>query len=290
MPNAVATFPRTEPTVDIRNLEQIQEQDHGYETKRLVPWLLASAGGGAIALSVALSLPQNHETTAVQADPLGDLIAQVKSSADSPPAPGVLSGDEASFSRILSDRERKSTALVAVQSGNGTVIPLPAPRLEAPAPWAGDRLPIVPLPAGKLLDSTAVIKRPTDPLLTLAADRARISNTDTPVEAGSGGQYQIQVASFRTETDANQYTRELRLRGYRAHRQEARVPNRGVWYRVRIGPFKHKYLAARFKTEFERKEHVATLLVDPYKVERQRTQRAAKLAARARRKKRRNGR
>lgn len=271
--------------MDIRNLEQIQERDNGYETRRLVPWLLASAGAGAIALTIALSLPQKHATAAASADPLGALIAQVK--AQRPQPADVLKPQNASFAQMLSDRERPSTAWVAVRAGNGKLIPADSPKPKATAPWTGKQLPLVPLPAGKILDATAVAAKPADPLLTLAADRSKISNTAPLADAGTGGQFQIQVASFRTEKEAEHYTRELRVRGYKAYSQAARVPNRGLWHRVRIGPFKNKYRAVRFKKKFERKERVATLLVDPNKVERQRSRRAAKLAARARRKKRR---
>jgi hypothetical protein len=65
------------------------------------------------------------------------------------------------------------------------------------------------------------------------------------------------------------------------------VPNRGLWHRVRIGPFKHKFKALSYKMAFEEKENMATFLVDPESVERRETQRAAKLAARAKKSKRR---
>ena len=56
------------------------------------------------------------------------------------------------------------------------------------------------------------------------------------------------------------------------------LPNRGVWYRVRIGPFKEKGKALAYKLEFEQKESMAALLIDPEKVERQQAQRAARYA------------
>ena len=47
---------------------------------------------------------------------------------------------------------------------------------------------------------------------------------------------------------------------------------------MRIGPFKEKLKAIAYKTDFEQKESMAVLLIDPEKVERQQAQRAAKLA------------
>ena len=71
---------------------------------------------------------------------------------------------------------------------------------------------------------------------------------------------------------------ELRLRGHRAHAEPARIPNRGLWYRVRIGPFKDKAKAIAYKVDFERKENMAALLVDPERVERLEAQRNGRFA------------
>jgi hypothetical protein len=50
---------------------------------------------------------------------------------------------------------------------------------------------------------------------------------------------------------------------------------------VRIGPFKTKLAAAKYKAEFDRKERMSAFLVDPDKVKRQEEMRQSKLAARA---------
>lgn len=272
--------------MDIRNLEQIQERDNGQGARRLVPWLLAAGGVGAISLTLALTGSKQRPSTVSPVDPLGDLIAQAqqggKVEAD------TLTTKNTSFAKILNDRERPSVAFVAVKDGNGRLIPLNKSLEKAPLPIAGDKLPVVPIPAGKVLEVTSITKQPSDPILALAVDRTQFPKNSPLADTGAAGQYQIQVASFRTEQEAKSYVRELRLRGHQAHSQAARVPNRGLWFRVRIGPFKHKYSAVQYKADFEKKEKMATLLVDPHKVERREAQRAAKLAARARRKKRRS--
>jgi hypothetical protein len=50
---------------------------------------------------------------------------------------------------------------------------------------------------------------------------------------------------------------------------------------VRIGPFKDKFKALAYKAEFERKEGMTALLVDPEKAEIRAAARAAEVAARA---------
>jgi cell division septation protein DedD len=264
--------------VDIRNLDQIQEQEHGRHGSGLGPWLLGAVGVGSLILAAVMSMPGKQGTVESTEDPLSALIAQAKRE-QAPPA-DELSASNASFANILSDQERPSTALVAVKARNGRLIDHPEPT-RPPAPPAGDELPVVPLPAGTLLESTRVTAEPPDGLSGLAAERAQVAPDTEPVEEGAAGQFQIQVASFRKKADAEQYVSELRLRGHHAYSQAARVPNRGLWHRVRVGPFKHKFKALAYKAEFEAKENMATFLVDPEKVERRETQRSAKLAARA---------
>jgi cell division septation protein DedD len=89
------------------------------------------------------------------------------------------------------------------------------------------------------------------------------------------------VASFKDQADAEKYVTELQKRGHHAFRQGAYVSDRGLWHRVRIGPFKTKLAAAKYKDEFEQKERMTAFLVDPDRVKRMEDLRASKLASRA---------
>jgi cell division septation protein DedD len=247
--------------VDLRNLDQIQEQDGG-SRRGLGPWLLGAGGVGALVLAVVMSMPEKHVAAESTEDPLAALIAKAK---ETPPAPAdQLSPDHASFAHILTDKERPSTALVAVKSSDGRLID-PSEKQLPPAPPPADDLPVVPLPAGKLLDSTKLTAEPQDGLAELAAERAQLPPGGERAEAGSAGDYQIQIASFRDKPEADAYVQELRLRGHRAHAEAAHIPSRGLWYRVRIGPFKDKQKALAYKLDFERKENMTSILVDPEK-------------------------
>jgi hypothetical protein len=53
-----------------------------------------------------------------------------------------------------------------------------------------------------------------------------------------------------------------------------------LWHRVRIGPFKAKYLAIEYQAKLEREERISTFVVDPEKVKRQEEIRDAKQALR----------
>jgi cell division septation protein DedD len=82
---------------------------------------------------------------------------------------------------------------------------------------------------------------------------------------GREGGFQLQVSSFRTQTEADQFATQLRARGHKAYVVEARVPGRGTWFRVRIGPFSSQHAAASYRSGFEGREHVVPFIVPPAK-------------------------
>ncbi len=280
--------------MDLRNLDQIREREDGAPTLRLGPWLLGALGIGALVLTAVMSMPEKHVAAESSVDPLSALLAKAKERQALPA--DQLGQEHASFPQMLSDIEPATTAMVTVRSREAQQLqgsPVAPALADAspyamddqsglpPAPPPGDELPVVPLPAGKLLDATRLTAGPQDRLAGLAADRSQAPPNGARAESGAPGDFQIQVASFRDQPEADAYVQELRLRGHPAYSQAARVPNRGLWHRVRIGPFKDKAKALAYKAEFEAKEGMAAFFVDPDKVEQRETQRAAQVAARA---------
>lgn len=268
-------------SVNVRNLGQIQGADHKSSSSRAASVLLSGIGGGAILLGAVLALRQSAPSRESQNDPLAALVARSKQTATTPPE--TVRPAEVTFPSILSDSDRPTTALAAVkdergklvapEGGQSTPVPVSAP---VPPP---DRFPSAPLPAGTLLDATPVTTAPKDPLTTLASEVSKAG--DGAMTAGSDGGYQLQIASFKDQADADDFVEELRKRGHPAYRQAAYVADRGLWHRVRIGPFKTKLAAGKYKAEFDKKERISSFLVDPDKVKRQEEVRASKLAARA---------
>jgi len=127
-----------------------------------------------------------------------------------------------------------------------------------------DRIPVAPLPAQNVLQASPVVTRPRDSLTQAASDAAQISSAAEPsAPAGREGGYQLQVSSFRTQTEADQFAAQLRARGHKAYVVEAHVPGRGTWYRVRIGPFPSQHAAASYRAGFEGREHVVPFIVQP---------------------------
>lgn len=267
-------------SVNVRNLEQIEEHDQRGSRSRLGTLLLASLGGAALVIVGVMSSAHTDPPARSTHDPLAALVAQAKSARAMPA--DELSPNNVTFPAILSDDSPPTTALAAVKDAHGRLIaahPSSTPQ-EPPPPT--DKLPVVPLPAGTLLDQTRVTTDPKDKLTELADDASRVSDKTALAPEGSQGGYQIQVASFKKQSDADAFVRELRERGHRAYREAAYVPGRGMWHRVRIGPFKSKYAAERYAKKLRNDERLSTFVIDPHKQKLEREIYDAKVAARIR--------
>jgi cell division septation protein DedD len=93
-----------------------------------------------------------------------------------------------------------------------------------------------------------------------------VSREEGPeTERGGPGGYQLQVSSFKDPADAESFAAALRRRGHKAYVEPAYVKGRGLWHRVRVGPFKYKRSAVIYRQEFEAKERLVTFIVDPSK-------------------------
>ncbi len=274
-------------SVNVRNLEQIQEEDPKRRSSRVAVLLLSSIGGAAIVMAGVMSAKRAGPATENTNDPLGALVAQAKSSASVPA--DKLDGTQVTFPEILSDQGKATTALAAVKDERGNLVKQPEELVLPPGsptepPPAADKLPVVPLPAGSLLSQTSVTSQPRDQLTQLAASASKVEESATAAPPGVEGGFQIQVASFRIASEADAFAADLRKRGHRAYRQAAYVPDRGLWHRVRIGPFKTKFEALKYREKFEKTERVAPFVVDPDKVKAAEELRAQKMAIRGKKK------
>jgi cell division septation protein DedD len=261
----------------VRHLDEIQEADAEARPSRLGALVLASLGGACIVFAAALLLRSPVKAKPQSVDPLGDLVAKAHPAGApaTPPKEGI--GREVTFPELLSDRKTPTTALEAVReaSAKGASAPsaanaqalaadaLPPGSPTAPPP-AGDTLPVVPLPAQHVLSASAAETVPQDTLTTMARKVARDDGAETAA-AGTPGGFQLQVSSFKTQPEAESFAAALRRRGHRAYVEPAQVKGRGLWYRVRIGPFKYKRSAAIYRQDFEAKERIVTFIVDPPK-------------------------
>jgi DedD protein len=268
-------------SVNVKNLEQIQEADPKGPASRLTALLLASLAGTSLVLVGLMMTGQSRQPRESAKDPLAELLLKAKN--EGTPAHQLEVGD-VSFPRLLSDSDSPTTALAAVKDERGRLAPQDtlqpdATQVEPPPPT--DRLPVVPLPVGTLLNASPVTTKPKDELSELAVTAAT-QKADKAEQAppGADSGYQIQVASFKEQADADAFVTELRKRGHQAFRVAAMIPSRGLWHRVRVGPFDTKYQAVQYSKKFERTERVAPFVVDPHKVKQAAEIRERKLEAR----------
>ncbi|HMY20906.1 MAG TPA: SPOR domain-containing protein [Polyangium sp.] len=246
----------------IRDLEEIQETDPGARPSRAAAVVLASLGGACIVFAAVALLRAPMKPKPAQVDPLGDLVAKTHPAGVAPRRPD-LSGNDITFPSMLSDT-KNTTALEVVRSpqaassadANGSALMPP----EAMA----EKLPPSPLPAQNILQAPPDNAAGKDTLSAMARHVAREEGAETATVGGPGG-YQLQVSSFKTNQEADKFAAALRRRGHRAYVEAANVKGRGLWYRVRIGPFKYKNSAAIYRQDFEAKERMVTFIIEPPK-------------------------
>jgi cell division septation protein DedD len=253
----------------VRNLDDIQEDDPAVRPSKAGAMVLASLGGACLVFAAVLLMRSPPKAKVTSTDPLGDLVAQARpagAGAGSAAAPTDAVGQEVTFPGVLSDAKRPTTALEAVRpASTTTALPfdLPAGAPTTP-PVAADRLPVVPLPAQNVLQGPQGDAPPGDTLGTMARQAARETGGETSPAGGPGG-YQLQVSSFKTQLEGDTFAAALRRRGHKAYVEPAQVKGRGLWYRVRVGPFKYRHSAVIYRQDFEAKERMVTFIVDPQK-------------------------
>jgi hypothetical protein len=247
------------------NLDEIQEAEPHAGSSRLGALVLASLGGACIvfaAIALVRTVPRDRPA---EPDPLGDLVArarpvtaaEIKSERDA-------IGHDVTFPRILSDAENPTTALEAVRDQKpAATVAVPDGPLRPPP--AADRLPVVPLPAQHILEASPAQESPPDALTQMARHVSREELTGDMVPSGTPGGFQLQVSSFKKAEEAESFALALRRRGHKAYVEPAQVKGRGLWHRVRIGPFKYRRSAVIYRQDFEAKERLVTFIVDPPK-------------------------
>ncbi len=260
-------------SVSVRNLDQIQECEPQDRRSRLSALVLASCGGACIVFA-ALALTRSPAVDQPQArDPLDDLVARAVGSGQNI-GHQDLAAEDVTFPGVLSDQDNPTTAMEVVRSegragGNRGDDPAEIQGATDSAydgpPPATDRLPVIPMPAQDVLRQAKASVPPGDTLRSMARHLAQESASGELAEPGRPGGYQLQVSSFKNQPDADGFAMALRRRGHRAYVQAAHVKGRGLWHRVRIGPFKYKRSADIYRQDFEAKERMVTFTLNPPK-------------------------
>ncbi len=91
---------------------------------------------------------------------------------------------------------------------------------------------------------------------TLLADIEKVMPDDLPdsepARAADNLDYYLQAASFRERADAEKLRARLTLKNFKAVTQARDVTGKGIYYRVRIGPYRDKRKAKIAKNKLQR--------------------------------------
>lgn len=74
------------------------------------------------------------------------------------------------------------------------------------------------------------------------------------------GEFTLQIRAFRDAEDATLFGEELNNNGYDAYVVKSEIPDKGMWYRVRIGEFNSLKEATDFQGLFEENESISTFV------------------------------
>ncbi|MCL2451194.1 MAG: SPOR domain-containing protein [Polyangiaceae bacterium] len=247
---------------------QVDEDDPRRMPPAVTLTLLVVGGACVVFAALALGGRTSRSGAPPHDNPFGELaLRRAAATAAAAPRPTDLSPKDVTFPQMLSDDGPPTTALAAVRAVARPAASASGPVAAQPTP-ATARPPAVPLPplsapvpAQSLLEATPIVTHPRDPLARAASDAAQVTTPAAP--RGHDGGYQLQVSSFHSQPEADAFAEQLRARGHKAYVVEARVPGRGTWYRVRIGPFQTQRLAAQYRAAFEEREHVVPFVVPP---------------------------
>ncbi len=81
------------------------------------------------------------------------------------------------------------------------------------------------------------------------------------VKSAENARYSVQIGSYPSAGEAKHVVERWKGKGYPAYLMIADIPDRGRWYRVRIGGFESRDEAARYLKDFSSKEGVEALVV-----------------------------
>lgn len=101
-------------------------------------------------------------------------------------------------------------------------------------------------------------------------DEEQLVRQEVPVEAAveapvetpkPKGKFTIQVGSYQSSNEASAALSGWKKKGYSAYTAVGTIPEKGTWYRVRIGGFPSREEAQKFLDKFKAKEKASALVV-----------------------------
>jgi cell division septation protein DedD len=237
----------------MRDLERIEERSSDEGRGILVLSGVGLVAALAIVVAVVAALPDTAESRvedplqmlaiAEQTDPVAAVVEEEDPEID----PETLS-----FPATLSDNRPEVAVAVAAAAAELEHLD-PVTRRPPPSDIAaGLPAAVTAGPDGEVVELAAT----HDPLVA-----ATVAARTETAPAGHDGRYTLQVISYRDPQEARIFASALRKRGHAAYVTSGNVEDRGMHWRVRIGPFDTRQEAQSYRTTFEREEGMNTFIV-----------------------------
>lgn len=226
----------------MRDLERLQD----VVEYRVSPGQLRIIFLGVLAVACALfavgvSVGKRIEpvSSAIAVDPLAELDRATRGGGENAePEAAAEEAPQLTYHDELTQRERPSTDEAASEDEPATA---PPQGQETARSGAGPHA------------------RPAAPA---APERVQVEPAQLEqLEPGESSVFTLQVASFDTREEAQDFVSDLRSRGHPVFLVRTSTPERGTWFRVRVGPFRTRRDAMQYQTRFERQERLPTFLV-----------------------------
>jgi cell division septation protein DedD len=270
----------------MRDLERLEEQrEDEAPGRKLGTLMVAALATVALVFAMAAILGGDSEAEA-SADPLAalDRAAALEGSDELGQdgrldSPLEVDREALSFPEALAHydaRPEVEAALVAAEAelahpdpipagvalgdvASGTIGEAPIPSPSRPVVAMEDGLPSI-LPAGTAAGSAPEVIARAAPRDALVAS-ALPTEPSHRVASGRDGEYTLQVISYQNDQDAEIFADGLRARGHHAFVVSATIPERGRFFRVRVGPFESMREAETYRHQFELDERMNTIVV-----------------------------
>lgn len=141
--------------------------------------------------------------------------------------------------------------------------PAPPEATMPPAPIEGAQGRAVPPPAR---DELAAAGKTPPPEGSVKGEEGTIGSQATDasvfrIKSVENARYSVQVGSYPQLAEATRIVERWKGKGYPAYLMIADIPDRGRWYRVRIGGFQTREDASRYLREFQSRENIEALIV-----------------------------
>ena len=120
--------------------------------------------------------------------------------------------------------------------------------VTAPAQAKAGSAEVSDTPSAKPKEETAAARAPADDSATAEEDKE-----EEPV---AEDRFTLQIGSFQDRGEADALSAELQTSGYEPYILSAEVPEKGLWFRVRIGRYPSYKAALSAKAAFEKKQQV----------------------------------